>query len=296
MRRATPASFSGALAAAWALSVAAAVLGAAPAQAAPEVHADPGNSAVVTRLSIGHGKGWLTMHTRSSSAIGFSVRVPAGSGSWNGPADVYVPEQGAHCLRKPGPDLLYECSSDFPTGLPTGAYAVSIPVTRIGSVEGLTGSAWASQEGVSDDFSQDTFPVLDASHYRSTSEVRAAYVTGDEAGAAGRATISLATTIVPGEDITALDSTLPSGSWRIIGSNVVNHGVRCSVVGSGTEAPSLHCRPDAASGSGFAPGRYNLALHLGGEGEQGTSSAVSLTACGHAPEPEDTFPWVTVTP
>ncbi len=293
MRRVSPASISGALVAAWALSAGAAVLGAAPAQAAPTVHADPGNSAVVTRLSVGHGKGWLTMHTRSTSAQGFSVLVPAGTGSWNGPADVYVPEQGAHCLRQPGPDLLYECSSDFPTGLPTGSYAVSIPVTRIGSVEGLTGSAWASQEGASDDVAQDTFPVLDGSHYRSTAEVRAAYVTGDAGGVAGRATISLSTTIVPGEEITDLNSTLPSGSWRIIGSNVANHGVRCSVMGSGTEAPSLHCRPDAASGRAFAPGRYNLALVLGGEGEPGTTSQVSLSASGHSPELEDTFGWVT---
>jgi hypothetical protein len=294
MRRVLPASILRVLAAACATSAAAAVLGAAPAHAALESHGDPGNSAVVTRLSISHGKGWLTLHTRSSSAQGFSLLVPAGSGSWNGPADVYVPEQGAHCRRSAGPELLYECSSDFPTGLPTGSYAVSIPVTRIGSVEGLTGSAWASQEGVSDDRSQDTFPVLDGSHYRSTAEVRAAYVTRDAAGTEGRATISLATTMVPGEDITALDSTLPSGSWRIVGSNAVNHGVRCSVVGSGTEAPGLHCRPAAASASGFAPGRYNLVLLLGGDSDPGASSQVSLTASGQSPEPEDTFPWATL--
>lgn len=282
-----------ALAAALSLAASAVVLAATPASADPTVATlDPGDTLVVSRLSITDGKGWLTLHARNVSATGYEVRVPAGDGSWSGKADVYLPEQDAHCTLQPGLDLDYVCRpSPGETQFPNGGYAVSIPVTRIGSVEGLTGTAWAV-----DDTSvgyEDTFPVLDGSHYRSTAEVRIAPVTRDADPAYGRATVAVTTTIVPRESITALDVTPPTvtGDYRIIGSNIAGHGVRCSPRWNGS--PMIHCFPSDASASGLPAGRYNLVLTIGFLGEQADSYAqVSLTASGLEREVADTFAYV----
>lgn len=291
MRISPPASVRRALVATLSMTACAVLLGAsASADPAPPVTPDPGNSAVVSRLSISDGKGWLTLHLRNSTATGFEVRVPAGDGSWSGKADVYLPEEDAHCQLQAGPDLHYVCSPGE-YGFPNGGFAVSIPVTRTGSVAGLTGDAWAVEAGGQG--YQDTFPVLDGSHYRSTAEVRAVPVVRDQAETAGRANLSITTTVVPRDTITALDVTLPPGHWRIMGTNAPHHGTRCAVVGSGTDAPTVHCRPAAPAGDAFAPGRFNLVLILGLDGRpEQTYSEVSLTASGLSPEAVDTFPWV----
>jgi hypothetical protein len=271
------------------------VLAAAPASADPTdptvVAVDPGNTTVVTRLSITDGRGWLTLHAHSSSATGLEVRVPAGNGSWSGSPDVYMPEQDAHCSRQTGPDLHYLClpSSGEPR-LPSGAFSVSIPVTRIGSVEGLTGSAWASA-GASGGY-VDTFPVLPGSHYRSTAEVRTAPVTTDADGIEERATVSTTMTILPNEAITAVDITPPTvtGDYRFISSNVAGHGVRCTPRWNGS--PVVHCWPSDASARGLPAGRYNLVLTIGFRGAQDhQNSQVSLTAAGQSSEWVDTFPY-----
>jgi hypothetical protein len=290
IRRALTAALS---ATACTVALAAAPAGADPGSPAP----DPGNTVVVSRLSVSDGHGWLTLHARNSTATGYDVRIPAGNGSWSGRADVYLSEQDAHCLLQPGPDLHYVCRPSAQPSpeddlLPAGSYAVSIPVTRTGSVDGLTGSARSLAESA--DTYVDTFPVLDGSHYRSTAEVRAAPVTREAGEAEGRANLAVTTTIVPREAITALDVSLPAGAWRIIGSNVANHGVRCSLAGVGTGSPSVHCRAGAADASGLPAGRYNLVLILGFDGDpQEQYSQVSLTESALAPDVEDTFPWVT---
>jgi hypothetical protein len=306
MRPFSPAPIRRALAVALATTAWAVVVAGTPASADPTVVAhDPSNSAVVTRLSISDGRGWLTLHARSTDAVGLEVRVPAGNGSWSGKEDVYMPEQDAHCHLQSGPDLHYLCSpSPGETQFPSGGFAVSIPVTRTGGVEGLTGTVWAF--GATSVGYDDTFPVLDGTHYRSTAEVRAAPLTRDEeeseVGAAskrdeeeseGRATVSMTTTIVPKEAITTLDVALPEGKWRIVGSNVANHGVRCRVLGSETDSATLHCRPADASASGFPAGRYQLVLDLEFCGDpEDQFSDVSLTQSGRLPEVQDTFAWI----
>jgi hypothetical protein len=285
-----------ALAATLSSAACAIVLAAAPATAAgtsvgPTPAApDSTTSVVVTRLSISDGRGWLTLHARSNAAVGFEVRIPAGNGSWSGKEDVYMPEQDAHCHLQAGPDLDYLCTpSAGESQFPDGSFAVSIPVQRTGDVAGLTGRAWAFA-GTSRGY-EDTFPVLDGTHYRSTAEVRRAPLTRD--AGEGRASVAVTTTVVPKETITALDVTLPPGRWRIVGSNVANHGVRCSVNGSGTTSASLHCRPVDASASGLPVGRYQLVLTLGFCGDpEDEYSEVSLTAAGLDPEVQDTFAWV----
>lgn len=298
MRFLSAAPIRRALAATLSTTACAVALAAAPAGAAPSsTTPDPGNTVVVSRLSVSDGHGWLTVHARNSTATGYDVRIPAGNGSWSGKADVYLAEQDAHCLLQAGPDLHYVCRPSAQPDpdddlLPAGGYAVSIPVTRSGSVDGLTGSA-RSLAATADTY-VDTFPVLDGSHYRSTAEVRAAPVTADAGGLEGEAKLALTTTIVPREAITALDVSLPAGSWRITGSNVAHHGVRCSLVGVGAGSPSVHCRADAAAASGLPVGRYNLVLNLGFEGDpQEQYSTVSLTESTLAPDVQDTFPWVT---
>ena len=289
MRPFSSAPIRRALAAALSVTASAVVL-AAPASANPAMAPDPANSVVVSRLSISDGKGWLTLHARNNTAIGYEVRIPAGNGSWSGKADVYMPEQDAHCRLQSGPDLHYICRPGE-YGFPSGNYAVSIPVTRTGSVEGLTGRAWAFADTSA--WYEDTFPVLDGSHYRSTTEVRNAPFTRDAGEAEGRASLSVTTTVVPGESIEAVDVTIPAGSWRLIGSNAGNHGVRCNVLDPGTGSPTLHCRPDAAPASGLTAGRYHLVLTLGFRGEPKRQySEVSLAAAGHSPEVQDTFAWV----
>ena len=292
MRSFSPAPVRRALAAALSVTACAVVLVVAPATAEPtDMAPDPGNSAVVSRLSIANGKGWLTLHMRSRTALGYEVRVPAGDGSWSGKPDVYMPEQDAHCRLQAGAELHYICTPGE-YGFPNGGFAVSIPVTRTGDVAGLTGTAWAFADGAVG--YDDTFAVLDGSHYRSTAEVRNAPTTQESGSVEGRATLSVTTTIVPGESITALDVTPPTvdGTWRIIGSNIANHGVRCTPRWNAMAI--LHCTPSAASASGLPAGRYQLVFDLGLHGVQKVQySEVSLTAAGLSPEVQDTFAWVT---
>ena len=292
MRPFFPPGVRRALAAVLCVTAAAVVLLAAPATADDvAVAPDSGNSAVVSRLSISNGKGWLTLHMRSSTADTFEVFVPAGHGSWGGKSDVYLPEQDAHCRLVPGRALYYVCRPGA-YGFPSGSYAVSIPVTRTGSVEGMTGRARADvgpHLGYAD-----TFPVLGGLHYRSTAEVRNAPVRREASSVEGRATLSVTTTIVPGEAITALDITPPTvgGTWRIIGSNIANHGVRC-ITTRNLDGAILHCTPSAGSASGLPAGRYQLVFDLGFHGVETVEySQVSLTAAGLCPEVVDTFAWV----
>ena len=315
----------------------AAVLAAGPANAGAS-GPDAVTSVVVTRLSImtvgfgqdgvSHGRGWLTLHPRigTKPSAGFEVFIPAGDGEWSGPPLVNVAEMGISCRRVSGtqdvdtirPDLHYVCgnrTSDDedptrteegywpPIVLPSGGYQVSIPVTRTGSVDGLTGLAWmnaADSDGMVRSFSPDTFPLQP--QYRSTAEVRTAPLVPDPDGAGGQAKLSLTTTIVPRESITALDVSLPDYEWRIIGSNAAAHDVRCAVL-SGPDSPTLHCQPTAAANGSLPVGRYHLALTLGFQPapqrpptcsitEQDCNRAhVSLTAAGRSSEVADTFYW-----
>jgi hypothetical protein len=266
-------------------------------------------------------------------------QTPCPGCTWGGPPVVHVPEMGIDCRRVPGsytwdggpwPDLHYVCGARNeededpvwpccgmtgrsvhrdgdppPAELPSGGYQISIPVTRTGPVDGLTGYAWMNAVDETyptvRSYSPDTFPVLDGSHYRSTAEVRAAVLVPDPDGSADRTKLSLTTTIVPGESITAVDVSLPDYGWRIIGSNAATHQVRCGVV-PGPDSPVLHCQPAAADGS-LPAGRYPLALTLGttrrpappcyAEPTSPTcwASRVSLTAAGVSPQVQDTFRW-----
>lgn len=264
--------------------------------------------------------------------------IPCTGCAWGGPPVVHVPEMGIDCRRVPGsytydggpwPDLHYVCGARNqededpvwpccglparsvlrdgdppPARLPSGSYQISIPVTRTGPVDDLTGYAWIN--AVDEPYgvrawAPDTFPVLDGSHYRSTAEVRAAVLVPDPDAAADRVKLSLTTTIVPGESVTALDVSLPDYGWRILGSNAAAHDAGCGIR-PGPDSPVLHCQPAAATGR-LPAGRFQLAFVLGttrrpappcyAEPRDPTcwSSRVSLTAQGLPPQVQDTFRW-----
>ncbi len=246
-----------------------------PARADP--YTDNVSSAMVTRLTVADGRGWLTLQTRiwGTSIAGFEVAIPAAGGSWSGPDDIEVPELGTRCLRGPGPDLRYRCGvTDFvwpenpiPHSLPQGSFEVTLPVTRTGNLAGLSGlvgRAWVDvywAEGVWA-FGQDTFPVLDASHWLSTAEVRRAAVTyADPSQLAGRVTLPVTLTVVPGERVTALDVPLARpGTWSLESTDAATHGVLCVVRRTTGGGQILQCT--ARTGSGLPAGRYPISARL----------------------------------
>lgn len=274
----------------------------AGASRADPVGPDLATSSVVSRLSIVGGKGWVTVQPRigSGSVTGFEVVVPAAGGTWGGAADIAVPELGIHCRLGPGPDLRYSCGTTTttdvrPTLLPRGGYQVTLPVTRTGSLTGLTGlpgRTWMAAlngSGEVDSYGLDTFPVIDGSHYRSSAEVRGAPSSADPASSTGGilAILPLTVTVVPGEVITALDVPLPSASMRIAGTNGAGLGIACVV--RATPAPSvLHC---TAGSGGFPAGRYQLVVNLRADGPTSGPGTVALTAAGGASEVQDSFAW-----
>lgn len=270
-------------------------------------HADPGGtdlatSSVVSRLSIVDGKGWLTVQPRigTGSVTGFEVVVPAAGGSWSGPADIAVPELAIHCRLGPGPDLHYSCGTTAMTGdritvLPRGGYQVTLPVTRTGSLDALTGlpgQTWmkaVNADGELSSYGFDTFPVFDGRHYRSSAEVRTAPSVADPASTTGGvvAILPITMTIVPGEVITALDVPLPSASMRIVGTNAVGYGIACAVRAT-ADLSVLHC---AGPSGAFPAGRYQLVVNLRADRPVLGDGTLALTAAGGTSEPQDSFAW-----
>jgi len=281
-----------------------AVLLAAPAQAATE-SAEPGSSAVVTRLTVDDGRGWVTVQVRlnGGKAVGFEISVPAGSGTWGGAADVAVRELGLHCRLGDGPDLHYTCgnTSDVPGDapfLPSGGYQVTLPVTHTGALPGpgLTGAAWVDAidgSGAVGQVGHDSFPVVDSAHFLTTAEVRSALLVGDTSTtASGTATVPVTVTVVPGERVASVDVTLTTqANWSLTGTNALPQGVWCNARWNATgTAKVLHCA--GRYGAPLPPGRYQLVSTLrftAGHELGSTSGAVAVTMVGGTAEPVDSF-------
>ena len=274
-----------------------------------EAHADPyfpdpHTSVVVTRLTISHGNGWLVLQPRigHDTAIGFQVSIPAGAGSWSGPAVVPVPELGISCVRKAEPDLDYLCGSDGtdsdspPFLLPSGGYQISIPLSRTGSITGLTGATSFWQVNRSEGpaaYPSDSFPVVDATHFLSTAEVRNFYTSsqqtlfGDDIG-----DLPVTMTVVPGEQVHAVDIRLPPGDWGLLDYDF-HPRIHCQLEGD-RATPTIHCaslRPTI----NYLPGRYpyvfRLELPATEDDSAGRPGFVALTVNADPTTVQDTFGW-----
>ncbi|MDQ2756027.1 MAG: hypothetical protein M3Y71_05620 [Actinomycetota bacterium] len=289
-----------------ALAVAAAVTGlaayaVAPAQAATDTP-DTTTSALVTRLTVDGGQGWVTVQVRvgAGKVVGFEVRVPADQGTWSGPADIAVRELGIHCRFVGTGDLHYTCGDTSDTRgdapyLPSGGYQVTLPVTRTGAlpVSGSLGHTWVDAldgAGHVSRYGFDSFPVVGGSHFFSTAEVRTAPMVADPGSSlSGVATVPVSMTVVPGEQVAAVDVTLPgSATWSLLGSNALPQGVSCSVHPATTGVKTLHCV--GSNGAPLPAGRYQLVSTLGftGPNVDGRTTRVALTMVGGTAEQVDT--------
>lgn len=109
----------------------------------------------------------------------------------------------------------------------------------------------------------DNFPILDGSHFRSTTELRdvpAVLVSGSISRLESILPVTI--NVASGEPETALDITLPSAEWHLAGTNAAAAGVSCYV--DNRETPStLHC---AAPYRSFPVGTYQLAMTVRSEG------------------------------
>ncbi len=267
---------------------------------------DP-SSAMVTRLSLTDGRGWLTVQARvSQSVIGIEVFIPAAGGSWSGPADVDVPGLGTHCRRVVGPDLWYLCgASTWPTEpgqsfvmLPSGTFTITLPVTRTGSLSGLSGlvgRAWVDLFTGGGDivsFGRDTFPVIDVSHWRSTAEVGRAIVTydGRTTKTYGRVTVPVLLTVAPGERVSALDVTLSrKGRWSLESTNAASSGATCVVRRTASGDQILQCV--GSHGAALPSGSHVVTanLHFYGVDLVLEPGLVGLGVEGRTVEPVDSF-------
>lgn len=265
---------------------------------------DPKTSVMVTRLTVTDGKGWLVLQPRigHDTAIGFGVRIPAGAGSWTGPAAIAVYDMGIRCVRLAGPDLNYQCGSDGADGqdppplLPSGGYQITIPVTRTGAVTGLTGATNFWEVSPYDgpvSYNSDTFPVVDGTHFRSTAEVRNFY-TGllPSSLHRDRGDIAVTMTVVPGERVHAVDIQLPPADWRLLAYQL-HPLVDCQLTGAPT-APLIHCAPITA-GRDFPAGRYPFVIKVDLPEDEdfslGQPGTVALGVNGADPVIGDTFGW-----
>ena len=270
---------------------------------------DPKTSVTVSRLTVTDGKGWLVLQPRigHDQTIGFEVSIPAGDGSWSGPASIPVYDMGISCVRQAGPGLDYLCGSNGfdwenpPPLLPSGGYQITIPLTRTGSITGLTGRTDIWEENPFDgpySFYSDSFPVVDGTHFRSTAEVRglltnlpvngSAYDLGD---------IAVTLTAVPGERVHAIDVQLPPADWGIVAWQQ-NSWITCRLSG-GPAAPLIHCA-SINSNVDFPAGRYPFVVKVripsSEDDSSGQDATVALTVNGAAPLIQDTFQWTSPFP
>ncbi len=286
------------------LAIAGVLAPTSPARADP-FFPDPATSVVVTRLSVSAGRAWLVLQPRigRDTAIGFEVTIPAGNGVWSGPSSIPVPDMGIRCVPKAGPDLDYLCGSDdawadpLPPLLPGGGYQISIPVTRAGPVDGLTGSTkyWEVNpyEGAAS-YASDTFPVVGSGHFLSTAEVRNFYTdVGSRYYQRDRGDIAATMTIVPGEHVHEIDFRLPAADWRLLAWSPRPY-VSCRLTG-GPAAALISCV--YAWQRDFPAGRYpfvvKVDLPAAEDFSGGQLATVALAVDGAAPELQDSFGWFT---
>lgn len=286
------------------LPIAGVFVGASPAHADP-FFPDPQTSVVVTRLTVAAGRGWLVLQPRigHDTAIGFEVTIPAGAGSWSGPATIPLLDMGISCVRRAGPDLDYLCGSDdawadpSPALLPSGGYQVSIPVTRTGPVTGLIGATkyWEINpyEGAVS-YASDTFPVVDPTHFFSTAEVRNFYTdVSSPYYKKDRGDIAATMTVVPGEYVHEIDFRLPPADWRLDAWSPRSN-VECDLTGA-PAAPLIQCVYSWQQS--FPTGRYPFVVRVEVPTDEdfsaGQQASVALPVNGAAPEVQDTFGWFT---
>ncbi len=276
------------------------VLSTAPALAATDVP-DAATSALITRLTVADGRGWMTVQVRiaATRVVGFEAHVPAKDDGWSGAPDVFVRELGVHCRSVGTRSLAYVCgdpsaaAGDAPY-LPLGGYQVTLPVFHTGTLPtpGLFGHTWVDAvdaEGQARHYGGDSFPVVDASHFFSTAEIRSAPLVADpDTTLSGTATVPVSMTVVPGEQVAALDVSLPGkGAWSMIGTNALPQGASCSVVDVAAGARALHCV--GQHGAPLPVGRYQLVstLRFTGPDVDGHWTRVSLTMVGGVAERTD---------
>lgn len=275
------------------LTTGALALGAVPAHALTDVP-DSGTSALVTRLTVDDGRGWVTVQIRvqATSVIGFEVFVPAGDDdAWAGSPDVGVRELGIHCRSVGKRSLAYVCgdrtgAADAPS-LPPGGYQVTLPVTHTGALPAsLFGHTWVDARDATGQvahYGGDAFPVVDGSHFLSTAELRTAPLVADPGTVlSGTATVPISMTVVPGETLASVDVSLPGrGAWAQIGTNAPARGASCAVIqpvaGGGRV---LHCTGE--HGAPLPVGRYQLVstLRWAGPDVDGHWTKVMLTPVG----------------
>ncbi|MEO3935223.1 hypothetical protein V3N99_00545 [Dermatophilaceae bacterium Soc4.6] len=272
-----------------------------PAQAATDTP-DAGTSALVTRVTVDGGRAWVTVQVRvgGGKVVGFEIHVPATDDSWSGPADIAIRELGIHCRSVGVRDLHYTCGDTSATRgdaayLPSGGYQVTLPVSHTGALPGpvLTGHTWVDAldvDGHVGRYGFDSFPVVDGSHFFSTAEIRTAPLQADpDSTLSGLATLPVSMTVVPGEQVAAVDVSLPGGAtWSMAGSNAALRGLGCTVPTSASGVQSLHCV--APDGAPLPAGRYQLVstLRYAGPNVDGRNTRVALTMVGGASEQMDT--------
>ncbi len=232
--------------------------------------------------------------------MGFEIDVPAAQDVWGGSPDVPVRELGIHCRFGAGPDLHYTCGDTSGAHgvtpyLPSGGYQITLPVSHTGALPGgLAGTTWVDVLDAQGQVSQsghDAFPVVDGSHFFTTAEVRdVPLVTDAHTTTSGIATVPVSVTVIPGEQVAAVDVTLPQqGNWSLLGSNTLPQGVWCRVRDTATGATILHCA--GRDGKTLPTGRYQLVstLRFTGFTPDHSAGSVAVTMLGDAAEPVDAF-------
>lgn len=264
--------------------------------------------AIVSRLSLQDGIGWLTarISVHSDRYTGFEVEIPAGGGRWAEGAPVAVPAMGIRCLEEPGPDLHYRCGQThgIATGdaLRSGAYQVSFRVERSGDPDGLLGhSSMAAVRLLDADvgylglFNSDVFPVHGTAHPRSTAEITMGMLMWAETRYVRAARLPVTVTVEPGERVTTLDIELPPAPyrWWITGTNASRLGLQCRILRPET---ILRCLPPT-SGEGFPVGRYGLTVELSAawptvdDTPWPENTSATLTVDGDPQASYDDLPW-----
>ncbi len=276
------------------------LLAGSPASADP-TYLDPKSSVMVTQLGMSSDTGFLTIqaHIGADHMFGFEVVIPAGSGTWALPGAQFVSALGVRCFGVPGANFDYVCGADtHETGdrseLPQGNYQITVRAKYSGpATTGLWGTTYAYKtDAYGEPFgsSYDTFPVVNAaSHFRSTAEV-ANYHPSDLYGQ-GLGELAISATIVPGESVMAIDTTLPTtpGAHYKLWNIKYNPGLTCAVIHA-TGADTFHCT-SLNAGHAIPPSRFTVVLQTGFTGalpDQDGSVALQLGSA--APEPVDTFP------
>lgn len=286
------------------LAMAVALLTAPAARANPDPGSgiDPATSVTVTQLGLTNGTGWITVHVHVGiDLLGFAVDVPAGTGRWVTPPDVYVPDLAMHCLAGPDRDLHYLCARslepDPSNVLPVGYFEVALPVSRVGGYAGLVGSTTmhhlvglGAGGPLPYDLSQsrDTFAVVDAStDYRSTAEAIAL----NESHWPRHSYLPETVFIAPGEPVWAITTVLPLAGgvfWKFL-SVAAPAFLQCQPQPGSRHVLAVHC--NAVSGGRIPAGRFTMVIKVSvfTYDESGPPGTVALTIGDNPPQVQDTF-------